>query len=124
MHEVAELLKGIGQCLWPIVTLVCALTFKSQIRDLAGRLRRGKVLGQEFELQDKLHELEASAQVVATEVAALPPTSAKLLAPPEENDPTETIAKEAVRSPRVALVLLGAEIEKQLRHVLASMGLM
>ncbi|HXI41439.1 MAG TPA: hypothetical protein VNH83_15765 [Bryobacteraceae bacterium] len=123
MHDLAELLKAIAALTWPAVTLVIALTFRPQIRQLLGRLKRGKLLGQELELHDELRELQTSAQQAAGAVAALPDQARSMLEPVANEDIAERITLEAARSPSIALMLLAAELEKQVRHLLASMGL-
>src|SRR5438128_11183202 len=50
MKAWAELLQAVAALLWPILAFVVLLVFRGQIQGLLNRLRRGKVLGQEIEL--------------------------------------------------------------------------
>ncbi|HCG5526981.1 TPA: hypothetical protein NJ013_004389 [Vibrio parahaemolyticus] len=54
MNEISELLKAIAALLWPIFAFVTLFVFKDQIAEAIGRLRKGKLLGQELELSDSL----------------------------------------------------------------------
>jgi len=123
MKEYAELISAIAAVLWPILAFTVLLTFKNQIRELIGRLRRGKLLGQEIELSASLEKLEQSAVAVAREVALLP-APGEPIAPEEtkDTDHIRTILHEAARSPKVALILLASEIEREARQLLASVG--
>ncbi len=66
MKETAELLRAIASLLWPILAFIALLLFRSHIRELLGRLKKGKLLGQEIELHDSLLMLEAKAKETAS----------------------------------------------------------
>lgn len=121
MKEYAELIGAIAALLWPIFAFVALFTFKKQIGGLLGRLKKGKVLGQEIELSDSLEKLDESAIAVAKEVAALP-----VIEPhqeqPEPNYEAKEILREATRSPKVALIMLASDLEREARQLLASVG--
>ncbi len=72
MKEFAELLQGIAALLWPILTFVLLLIFRREIVDVARRLKRGKFLGQELELDKSLDQLEEKAKAAAEQVPELP----------------------------------------------------
>jgi len=116
-------LAAIASLLWPIFTFILVFSFKRQIGNLLGRVKRGKLLGQEFELEDSLNKLEASAVAVAEEVAALPaPSHEDTLRETGDEDQIKSILSEAARSPKAALILLASEIEKEARRLLGSVG--
>lgn len=124
MKDVAALISSIASILWPTLMFVILLMFRKQIGDLIARLRKGKLLGQEFELDESLDRLERVAVTVAEEVAALP-TTAEDIAPEQPTTPdtlTADILREAVRSPKAALLLLASELEREARQLLASGG--
>src|SRR5947208_3145651 len=123
MKEYSELIAAIASLLWPLFAFTALFLFKKRIGELFGRLRRGKLLGQEIELGESLEKLELSAVAVAKEVAALPnvpnpPESEKLT----DNDEIKEILHEAARSPKTALILLASAIEREARQLLASVG--
>ena len=61
MKEVSALLQAISSLLWPIFAFVTLFLFKKQIGDAIGRFKKGKLLGQEFELNDSIKNLHHSA---------------------------------------------------------------
>ena len=123
MKEFATLIEAIAALLWPIVVVVALFTFKKEIVDLIGRIKKGKLLGQEIELNESLSELDKSALAIANEIASLP---AQESGPPnsdtKEKDPVKDVLHEAARSPKAALILLASEIEREARQLLASVG--
>ena len=125
MTEIAALLQAIAALLWPAFAFTALFVFRSQIADIARRLKKGNLLGQEIELNESLDQLQHAAVVVEREVAALPsaalPPPADAPGPPQESV-QRRIAAEAGRSPQAALVFLGSEIEVLARRILASVG--
>jgi hypothetical protein len=149
MNGIAQLLTSIAALLWPIVALVMSLTFKRELRTLAGRLKKGKFLGQEIELNEEIRQLDAFARKAEVEVqvlgSAAPPP--KLLPPPSEGAPnaenknamsggddlsggsredvyaiSSRILLIAKDNPRAALMLAAAEIERKMRRILLMTG--
>jgi hypothetical protein len=134
VKDLATLLQAIAALLWPLVALAALLMFRTQVRDLLGRLRKGKLLGQEIELGESLARLNASATEAAADAAALPPPKQLDAEPPEPAVPEDDAAEEtdaviarvlteAARSPKVGLLLLGAEIDRAVRDVSTGLGL-
>src|SRR5262245_51905457 len=123
MKEYSELIAAIAALLWPLFAFTALFVFKKRIGELMGRLRRGKLLGQEIELGESLEKLEMSANAVAKEVAALPtvPTATQS-DEPSDHDEIKEILHEAARSPKTALILLRSAIEREARLLLASVG--
>src|SRR5574341_2115918 len=132
MHEWAELLKAIGALAWPIVVFVVAFLYRSEVRQLVGRLKRGRILGQEIELETSLKQLEQTAAVAASEVPALPPSAVQLDPTQDASNTTspggtvqeildaETrILSEASRSPKLALISLASQLEREVHHLMA-----
>jgi hypothetical protein len=127
MAQFAQLLQAIAAILWPLFAFAALFTFRPQISQLLRRIKRGKLLGQEIELEESLTLLQSSAVKVEREVAALPVQPAeqaahKIVAATETV--IERIVGEAVYSPKVALIMLAAELEKEARHKLAETGLL
>jgi hypothetical protein len=139
MEEIAKLLQAIAALLWPIFAFAVLATFRPQIKDLLGRLRRGKLLGQEIELGDSLSELERSAVAAQSEVAALPPAATADSGSLAEEGKRANVASERMKnetevidrvlnltaqSPKAALLVLAAEVEREVRRLMASLGLL
>jgi hypothetical protein len=128
MDKLAPLLQGIASVGWVIFAFVVLFVFKPEITRLLYRLRKGKILGQEIELNEELASLQTSAAALALEVQELPPPddrNAVVSSQEEELDAIITpILKQAATSPKVALMMLSAELEKQALHGLATRGLL
>jgi hypothetical protein len=122
MKELGELLHGIGVLLWPILGFIALCWFREEIRRLLRRLKRGKLLGQEFELEASVTELTAVATTVAAEHAAIPAS-----APPDDHDKvidsSKAIFAEASRSPRAAFLYFVTEIEREARNLISKAGI-
>lgn len=122
----AELLSAIASLLWPVLAALFVWTFKAEISALLKRLsqiQRGKLFGQEFELTEELVQLEQITQEVQEKAAALPqPEEPRVM----EKGPSEALEvqllRDASQSPKLTLMLLSAEIDKELRRLLAETG--
>ena len=123
MQDFAELLKGIAAVLWPLVVVVAIFVFRKELQALLARLRKAKFLGGELELDESLDQLERTAEALEAEAS---PTPQELESPSAESPDAILIApkilEEAGRSPKVALMLLSAELDRAVREILASLG--
>lgn len=130
MKELAELIQALAALLWPILTFIIVWRFRVEIADLLKRLKKGKFLGQELELGESLDKLDKSALAAAAEVPELPmvneiqrPENLDVL-PSHINEPDDIgkILDLAESSPKLALMSLAVEIEKELREIIFSQG--
>ncbi|MBD9361827.1 hypothetical protein [Methylomonas fluvii] len=125
MQEFAVLLQALAALLWPVFAFTTLFVFKKQLANLLTRLKKGKLLGQEIELNESLEKLQQAAQDAQVEVAALPQPS-----PPPKSEAesiqdqniAQRIIGEAAISPKAALISLAAELERLAREVLATTG--
>lgn len=120
----AEFLKAVAALAWPALGFVFLFMFHAEIRDLMrrlSRLRKGKFLGQEIELHEELDELQQAAVRAEAQVASITDAEAQSTAP-SPHDESEEILREAARSPKAALLLLAAQLEKRVRELFASTG--
>ena len=129
MAEFAELVRSIASLLWPVLVFWVLRSFRDDIAGAIGRIKKAKILGHEFELGTQLKELREAANEASNEVAELSSSipgraeeSASRSETREKDDPVQKVLETAVRSPKVALVLLAMEVEKEGREVLASVG--
>jgi hypothetical protein len=123
--EIATLFQAVAAILWPVFAFTALFVFRAQIVDLARRLKKGKLLGQEIELNESLDALGRSAKTVEQEVAALPAPVNPSPAPQEqaaEEATVRLVLSEAAKSPKAALILLASELEKLALQILASTG--
>jgi hypothetical protein len=125
MQYVAPILQALSSIAWPAFAFFAAIIFRKDITIALGRMKKGKFLGQEFELDDDLRKLEISATTTAKEIELLPPDEAGMMGPiEEESSAIDAILRHAASSPKTALMLLQAELERQARHALAIRGLL
>lgn len=125
MKDWAELLKALASLLWPVLTFVALLVFHKQIADIAARLKRGKLFGQEIELEKTLDDFKVSTDLVQEEVAALPSDQPPADQPAQlaaDQDVAQRIVREATKSPKAALISLSSELEKLAKEILATTG--
>jgi hypothetical protein len=122
MKDIAALISAIASLLWPLFAFVVLGIYRKQLGNLIARLRKGKLLGQEIELEESLDKLEQSATAVAAEVAAIPEAAPSTASAGLADDSSIEILREANRSPKAALLLLAAELEREARQALASVG--
>jgi hypothetical protein len=122
MRDLAELLRGIGALLWPVAVIVALALFKDEFRELLRRLRRAKVLGQELDLDRDLDKLEARTEAIVVASSALSTAEDFSSDASSAFESDEPILRAATTSPRAALMLLSAELEREMRHLLATGG--
>lgn len=124
MKEWIEFIRAVGALLWPILAFALFFTYKDEFRSVLRRIRKGKLLGQEIELEESLQRLHDEASRAASEVAQVP--ALKLANDSDNNlrleDAADGILRQAAQSPKAALLLLAADLEKELRRLLAGSG--
>lgn len=150
IHAIADLVRALAELALPTYAFVLLWRHQRELPRLLRRLRKGKIFGQELELDQELDELRANT-LQATAEGKLPQpqdsgTSSEREAMIEEqvddvieNEPapddavtrslerrpsaiTRKVLEVAAASPRAALGLLSAEIEGALRELLQSAG--
>jgi hypothetical protein len=130
--DLADLISAIASLAWPFVTLAIVNWFRPEIRAILARVKKGKFLGTEFEL-DELQvktvaaearvELRAESELRADAEVRLPGEPSDIVATDIAQDAIEEVLREASRSPRLGLMLLSAKIERAAREWAAQTGL-
>jgi hypothetical protein len=115
--EWASLITALASLLWPIVVFVLVYVFRADIKSVLVRLRKGKILGTELELGPELRDLREEAAALTAQI--IQPTEDRRASDPLAN---REIIELAAHSPKVALMIVSAEIEKQAREILAVTG--
>lgn len=64
-----SILQAITYLAWPLIVLVLGIMYRREIRALSARLIRGKVLGQEFELESLSKQVDELAESVPAPLA-------------------------------------------------------
>jgi hypothetical protein len=112
------------------VVLTAVIVFKAQLRDVFTRVRRGKIFGQEFELDESLDKLERDAQTFLPPAISSPDIpspdsgdSEQLLQPsPTVEAEVQSILRGAAVSPRAALLRLSSALESAAKRLIAATG--
>jgi hypothetical protein len=108
----------------------------TRFRDILKRLsqvKKGKIFGQEFELDEKLDQLKETTEKAQEEVASREPRTRQ--SKPIDSEAAveheqlrnaqkleQEILSQARTSPKVALMLVSAEIDRRLRELLTATG--
>ena len=95
--DIATLIQAIGSVLWPIVAGYVVIRNEKQIRSLLDRLRKGKILGQEIELEGSLKELKRQVSAVEDEA---PPAPAPISSEPTTTRASTSTAEETLSNLR------------------------
>jgi|SRR6516162_5338240 len=126
--DLADLISAIASLTWPVVVVAIVSWFRPAIRAILSRIKKGKFLGTEFELD----ELQAKAAVAEAKAEAASGAmiqasagfhGAGTLAADVAQDAVEEVLREAIRSPRLGLMLLSAKIDRAARELAADTGL-
>jgi hypothetical protein len=132
--ELSDLISALASLMWAFVPIVILISFTREIRVILSRIRKGKFLGQEIELDELQAKTEAaeatSSRIVSTTGSASGTGSATAEGVYVEGasaeivqDAVEEVLREASRSPRLGLMLLSARIERAARELAADTGL-
>ena len=127
MQNLAPILQAIASILWVGFAFTALLFFKPEISQILSRFKKGKFLGQEVELTEDLEKLANSVNTVAEEIQEIPLETKTIQEVNKINaidDAINEILKQTAISPKTALMLLQAEIEKQARQAVAMRGLL
>lgn len=113
--------KVLDALAWPIFALILIVAFKKELGRLIDRVKKGKVFGQEFELEDSLNQLNKTATAAAAEVVPIQSEESEKREI-DSSDEIKEILTESTRSPKTALIRLSAYIERDASQLLASIG--
>jgi hypothetical protein len=134
MEHWTDLLRAIATLLWPLVVIAALWRFHRELATLLTRPMRFKLPGGiEAETGQQLRELGRTvpeAQADAAEEAEEQQAATRSIVPPirrsseasGESDVIRRILDEAAENPKLGLISLAIEIEREVRAVLASRG--
>jgi hypothetical protein len=130
--ELADLISAFAALMWPVAVLTIVGWFRPEIQTAMARIRKGKFLGQEIELDElraKTEEAEATEPALVAISGAASTTAAGALSAegghndaaardiPNAETEIEEVLREASRSPRLGLMLLSAKMERAAREL-------
>jgi hypothetical protein len=127
MQNIGPIIQSIAALAWAGFAFTALFVFRSDISRALQRFRKGKIFGQEIEFGEELEKLEASGLRASQEVDALPPEERRMLNADQEerlDAVIKSILQQAATEPKLALITLWTEMEKQARQALATRGLL
>ncbi|NKJ33351.1 hypothetical protein [Rhizobium sp. SG570] len=120
MEKFTSLLNALAGLAWPAIVFYAFYTLRDDLKKLIGRLRKGKILGQEIELDEQLLQIETTIE------------SMKIVAPAPPNEPApsqaqgqserERILAEANVSSLAAFLRVSSILESTVNQFLARSG--
>ena len=118
-----ELLVAISQLPWPVVVLVVALIFRRDIAALLHRVRKGKLFGQEMELDPAVQEFRVSVQEAQDEIPGSIVGEKQFEKETTELDQDEKEVLEAAKTnPELGVIKLSSILEREIRLLAGSLG--
>jgi hypothetical protein len=128
--EATQVIAAAASLLWPVAIIFLVVVFRKDVRALVSgrKLKRGKLFGQEFELEEQLNKLEEQTKTFTQIDAAPLPEPSPLPETPAPSaqqqvlDVVRQVLTEAGTSPKAALMSLAAEMEAALRTMLGRAG--
>ena len=118
-----ELIAAIAQLLWPIVTISVILVFRSDIASLLRRVRKGKLFGQEMELDPAVNEFRKVVEESKEEIPESSVAAEQYEKEVQELDRDEREVLEAAKvNPELGVMKLSSILERETRVLAGSLG--
>jgi len=118
-----ELIVALATLLWPIATLIVILVFRKDLTALLARVRKGKLFGQELELDPAILELQQSVREAEQELPEPAEEPQELLQRVDELDrDSKEVLDVAARDPELGIVKLALKLEREVRLLAGSLG--
>lgn len=118
-----ELIVSIASLLWPIVTLVIVLVFRRDLAALLARVRKGKLFGQEVELDPAVKEFRQTVEEAQQEIPEPIAGDEKLEQKLEEQDrDSREVLDAAAKDPQLGIMKLSSILEREVRLLAGSLG--
>ncbi|MCG6146614.1 hypothetical protein [Leptospira bandrabouensis] len=116
LEDIAKLITAISTILWPIISLIVVLILKDDVKKLISKIRRGTFFGNEIELAEDIKQFEKTIENVEQRI---PFQENKKNG--DENAVSEIVNDSSI-DPKIGLIRLAIEIEKQLREIMFTTG--
>lgn len=113
---ITDLITAISKLLWPVFAFVVLIIYRAELRTILKRFKKGTFFGQELELSDEIEKLKSATEKAENEVL-----EADL---PSDEEKEHMDISRLTENPKAGIVLLSAEIEKQVRLIIASLGML
>ncbi|KQS79482.1 hypothetical protein ASG25_13285 [Rhizobium sp. Leaf384] len=117
MQSLSNFLTALASLAWPAVAFYAFYVLQDDIKTLIGRLRKGRLFGQEIELGDELMQLESRVESVIDSVPGV-----AVLESESALSYRDRILAEAERSALGAFLRVSSDLELMVNQVLARTG--
>lgn len=127
MEHLVPVLQAIAPLAWVIFAFTALVIFKNDIRAVLGRIDEGEFFGQKLKLRKDLKKLEDSTAALNEETRELAPVENDVTDSTDEekaNAIINLILEQAAKSPKVALMMLWLELQRQALNGLAVRGML
>lgn len=118
-----EFIVAVSHFAWPIVALIIVFLFRKDISKLLERIIKGKLFGQEIEFDPEVKEFRDTVNVAQEEIPESPPIEEIVNNKIKEQDKNiKEIIDASKVSPQLGIIRLSTILEKSLRTIGASLG--
>ena len=114
---ILESIKILPGILWPIIALIIFIVLKKDIKELLHRIKKGTILGNDFELTSQINELYNNVEDIKNE--------APVITKPEKIELQtiqDDILKETEKDPKLGLISLAKKLEKECSNLMYQTG--
>lgn len=121
--NINNLIIAISKLLWPVISIIIILIFRKEISNLFFRIRKGKLLGQELELDPRVDLFQKTVKKSEQELPEITDDPKDINKEEEKMDSDiNEILKASEINPEFGILRLSALIEKEIRIIAASLG--
>jgi hypothetical protein len=121
--NINELIVAVSRLLWPIVTIIVVFLFRSDITALLTRVRKGKLFGQELELDPNVSDFQRTVKEAEQEVPEISSDKEDYDKKTEKLDSDiHEVLKASEINPEIGILRLSTLLEKDIRIIAASLG--
>jgi len=119
-----ESIAASAKLLWPIVTFILVFLFRRDISGILERLRKGKLFGQEVELDPAVNEFRKSVEEAQVEIPTQPIQNEVCEPKNEDNADKDTseVLEAAKINPELGVIKLSSILEKEIRILAGCLG--
>lgn len=118
-----ELLAAIAKLLWPLITIIIILLFRSDLSAILKRLRKGKLFGQEMELDPYVEEFKKTVEEAQEEI---PDSEIEEEEYDKEIKETDKDIREILEAAKIStelgVIKLSSILEREIRVLAGSLG--
>jgi hypothetical protein len=122
-ENINELIIALSKLLWPILTIVIVFLFRSDITKLLTRVRKGKLFGQEIELDPQVLNFQKKVLEAEQELPDISPDKEIYTQKAEKMDSDiSEVLKASEINPEIGILRLSSLLEKEIRLIASSLG--